>query len=62
MAYVLMALFFLVVGFAFGRIKNRARLAAVQDELKVVEAKAASLEKVIVADVKAKLGFTPKSN
>lgn len=45
----------IVIGFAMGRVKNSAKLAAVKAEITKVEAAASADVKALVAKIKAKL-------
>lgn len=55
MYYVVVALVCLGLGFAAGRVKNAAKLAAVKAELVKAENSAVAEVKALVAAVKAKL-------
>jgi len=49
---VLFGLFLIAVGFAIGRIKNRAKLAAIQAHLNKVDADAKADAPVVASDTK----------
>lgn len=54
--YIALAVFGgLVVGFAFGRVKNVSKLSAISAELKKFESSASSEVSNLVARIKAKL-------